>query len=202
VCKTEPHPGLHADLRIAGIISVHEIVPKHQPEVTGMVKSEGDKSVTQRSYVSSDIVRVPDFLDVSAKPFKCQKSNFGEESFRAPEVMRRSSRRHACALSGCANREGFKVAATARTLADVADLTERFGDAVLPLALDVTDADQARHAVRQAHAHFGKLDVVLNNAGYTLVGTVEEALPVRPGLPAPGQPPGNAVCRSAELFEP
>ena len=46
---------------------------------------------------------------------------------------------------------------------------------MLPLALDLTEPEQVRHVVRQAHAHFGKLDVMLNNTGYTLVGTVEEA---------------------------
>ncbi len=70
---------------------------------------------------------------------------------------------------------GDNVAATARKVEDIAELKGRFGDSVLPLALDVTDSEQVRQVVAQAHAHFGKLDVVLNNAGYSLVGTAEEA---------------------------
>lgn len=72
-------------------------------------------------------------------------------------------------------KRGDKVAATARKLSSIADLKEKYGDNVLTLELDVTNAAQAHAAVTTAHAHFGKLDIVLNNAGYSLVGTIEEA---------------------------
>ena len=70
---------------------------------------------------------------------------------------------------------GDKVAATARQLASLADLAEQYGPNVLALELDVTNPEQVKTAVTRAHEHFGRLDVVLNNAGYSLVGTIEEA---------------------------
>jgi NAD(P)-dependent dehydrogenase (short-subunit alcohol dehydrogenase family) len=70
---------------------------------------------------------------------------------------------------------GDKVAATARSLASIADLKDKYGANVLTLELDVTKPDQVKTAVQQAHAHFGRLDIVLNNAGYSLVGMIEEA---------------------------
>jgi NAD(P)-dependent dehydrogenase (short-subunit alcohol dehydrogenase family) len=77
--------------------------------------------------------------------------------------------------SEAALKRGDQVTATARKLADVADLKERFGDEVLPLALDVTNAEQVEQVVEQAHAHFGKLDILVNNAGTSLFAATEEA---------------------------
>jgi NAD(P)-dependent dehydrogenase (short-subunit alcohol dehydrogenase family) len=69
---------------------------------------------------------------------------------------------------------GDKVAATARDLATLDDLVATYGDAILPISLDVTDRDADFAAVRQAHERFGRLDVVVNNAGYGQFGMVEE----------------------------
>ncbi len=70
---------------------------------------------------------------------------------------------------------GDKVVATARKLESIAGLNEKYGDQVLTLELNVTNADQVKEVIKKAHEHFGKLDIVLNNAGYSLVGTIEEA---------------------------
>ncbi len=69
---------------------------------------------------------------------------------------------------------GDHVAATARDVSLLAPLVERYGDAVLPVRLDVTDRVAVQEAVRRAHSHFGSLDIAVNNAGFGHFGMVEE----------------------------
>jgi NAD(P)-dependent dehydrogenase (short-subunit alcohol dehydrogenase family) len=69
---------------------------------------------------------------------------------------------------------GDRVAATAREVSSLQPLVAKFGDAVLPLELDVTDREGVAAALARTNDTFGRLDVVVNNAGRGGVGSVEE----------------------------
>jgi NAD(P)-dependent dehydrogenase (short-subunit alcohol dehydrogenase family) len=69
---------------------------------------------------------------------------------------------------------GDRVAACMRNPDALADLAEAHGEALLPIALDVRSEEDVRAAVETAVAAFGRLDVVVSNAGYAVFGTVEE----------------------------
>jgi NAD(P)-dependent dehydrogenase (short-subunit alcohol dehydrogenase family) len=84
-----------------------------------------------------------------------------------------SSRGFGRALVKAALEAGDRVVATARRPEQLAEFTRDYGGQVLPLALDVTDADAVNAAVSAAVERFGRLDVVVNNAGYANVAPIE-----------------------------
>jgi NAD(P)-dependent dehydrogenase (short-subunit alcohol dehydrogenase family) len=84
-----------------------------------------------------------------------------------------SSRGFGRSLVTAAVTAGDRVVATARRPEALADLVAEHGDAVLSVALDVTDADAAAAALEAGVARFGRVDVVVNNAGYANVAPIE-----------------------------
>jgi len=85
-----------------------------------------------------------------------------------------SSRGLGRALAEAVLQAGHRLVATARDPAQLAGLSARYGDAVRAIALDVTDPVAAERAIEAAKTAFGGLDVLVNNAGYGNVDSVED----------------------------
>src|SRR5580704_9728902 len=85
-----------------------------------------------------------------------------------------SSRGLGRALADAVLAAGHKLVATARNPAQLADLIERYGDQVRTVALDVTSEQAAVDAVAVATKAFGRLDVLVNNAGYGDISPIED----------------------------
>ena len=85
-----------------------------------------------------------------------------------------SSRGLGRAIAVAALDAGHDVVATARRPEQLADLVERYGDRARAVALDVTDPAAAAAAVQAALDAFGRLDVVVNNAGYADLAALED----------------------------
>ncbi len=71
-------------------------------------------------------------------------------------------------------KEGYPVAATARNPSVLESVKEKFGNQIITPMLDVTKPQEIQEAIDEVIRHFGRIDVVVNNAGYGLIGAIEE----------------------------
>lgn len=78
------------------------------------------------------------------------------------------------AFAAHALERGYNVVVAARSTAKLAEIARSAPDRVLAVALDVKDRDQVQWAVTDAIGRFGRVDVLINNAGYGMVGAIEE----------------------------
>lgn len=84
-----------------------------------------------------------------------------------------SSRGLGRSLTAAVLANGDYVAATARKPEQLNDLVEKYPDQIYPIQLDVTEYDEVYSSVIAAVAHFGRIDVLVNNAGFGITGAAE-----------------------------
>ena len=101
-------------------------------------------------------------------------SNFMDKKMTQVWFITGSSRGLGRDLVEAALAAGHAVVATARKPRQLDDLAGKYGDRLLPLALDVNDADAVQVTIDKAADRFGRIDVVVNNAGYGNIASVED----------------------------
>lgn len=109
-------------------------------------------------------------------------------SLKVEEAVSRSRDQKTWFITGCDKGMGFtfaetiltvgdKVVVTARDKANIVGLLDRFPDTAIGYTLDVTDPQEIRRTVSEAEERSGGIDVLVNNAGYGLLGPVEATEP-------------------------